>query len=99
MVGAALQRAEADVERLDVHYRRCSTGPVPAVDVGRLYSDVLDALGTHARSGRTALGAAAVVKRVALAHGLEAARSVPLPRLTRDEQAEAAWRRSRSRGG
>ena len=59
------------------------------VDVDRLYSDLLFELGEFARAGGTAVGAAAVVKRVALAHGVEAAARLPLPRLNRAEQAES----------
>lgn len=54
-------------------------------DVDRFYSDVLRELGVLAQRGGTATGAAAVVKRVALAHGLPSAKWVPLPRLNRTE--------------
>lgn len=53
------------------------------------YRDVLDALGVHMRRrDATAQGAAAVVKRVALGHGLPVAERLPLPRLTRAERDE-----------
>lgn len=69
-------------------------------DVDRFYADVLDALGDLARAGGSAVGAAAVVKRVALAHGVSLAESLPLPRLTRVEREElgvagASFRRVR----
>lgn len=59
-----------------------------AIDVDRLYGDILDALGALARRGGTAIGAAAVVKRVALTHGVPAAERLAVPRLTRWEQEE-----------
>lgn len=46
------------------------------------YRDVLHALGEHARTGGTAFGAAAVVKRLAVDRGLDVQR-LPLPRPTR----------------
>ena len=55
------------------------------VDVNRFYSDLVFELGELARAGGTATGAAAVAKRVALAHGIESAANVPLPRLNRAE--------------
>lgn len=69
------------------------------VDVGQFYSDLLYELGEHAARGGTAYGAAAVAKRVALAHGVEKADVVPLPRPTRAERAERrdrAWVRSQA---
>ena len=57
------------------------------VDVDSFYRDVLWELGLLAERGGSAVGAAAVVKRVALAHGLAVAAHVPLPRLTRAELA------------
>lgn len=81
-----------------------STGALEAfvaVDVNRLYRDLLWELGELAREGGTAIGAAAVVKRVALAHGLEVAKSTPLPRLNRAELEEFGRRgisRRRARG-
>ena len=58
----------------------------PVVDVDRFYADVLWELGELARLGGSAVGSAAVVKRVALAHGVAAAERLPLPRLTRSQQ-------------
>jgi hypothetical protein len=55
------------------------------VDVNRFYRDVLLALQDLALKGGTAIGSAAVVKRVALAHGVPAAEHTALPRLTRAE--------------
>jgi hypothetical protein len=52
------------------------------------YRALLYELAEHARSGGTAIGAAVVAKRVAIAHGLDVAH-VPLPRLTRAEELEA----------
>lgn len=52
-------------------------------DADRFYSDLLYELGELAARGGTATGAAAVAKRVALAHGLASAERHPLPRLTR----------------
>ena len=60
---------------------------VAAVDVDGFYRDVLHELGVLAQSGGTAIGAAVVVKRVALAHGFDVAERVPLPRLNRAELA------------
>ena len=58
----------------------------PAViDVDRFYRDVLYELGQLAVNRGTATGAAAVVKRVALSHGVPAAEYTPLPRLSRAE--------------
>ena len=59
-----------------------------AVDVDRLYSDVVHELGLLAQRGGSVTGAAAVVKRVALSHGVAAAAVVPLPRLNRAELEE-----------
>jgi hypothetical protein len=61
---------------------------VSDVDVDRLYRDVLYELGLLAQRGGSAVGAAAVVKRVALAHGVASAEYSPLPRLNRAELAE-----------
>ncbi|HET6964016.1 MAG TPA: hypothetical protein VFH58_04535 [Acidimicrobiales bacterium] len=58
------------------------------VSLERFYRDVLDALGAHARTGGTAVGAAVVVRRIAREHGLAMAERLPLPRLTRAEEAE-----------
>lgn len=69
------------------------------VDVGRFYSDLLYELGEHAARGGTAYGAAVVARRVALAHGVERADVVPLPRPTRAERADRrdrAWLRSQA---
>jgi hypothetical protein len=53
----------------------------------RFYLDVLWELGEFARrKSATAIGAAAVVKRVGLSHGVRGAESAPLPRLTRAER-------------
>ena len=66
--------------------------------VRAFYRDLLFELGEHAQRGGTAFGAAVVAKRVALAHGLAVAESVPLPRPTRAERDELAWL-ARSSGG
>ena len=58
---------------------------VVSVDVDALYRALLDELGLLAQRGGSAVGAAAVVKRVALAHGVAVAAVLPLPRLTRAE--------------
>jgi hypothetical protein len=51
------------------------------------YSDLLWELEAFIRRRTaTAVGAAVVVKRVAIAHGIESARLLPLPRLTRAER-------------
>jgi hypothetical protein len=51
--------------------------------IERFYSDLLFALGEYARKGGTAIGAAAVVKRIARGYGLASADRLPLPRFTR----------------
>jgi len=65
----------------------------------RFYSDLLYELGEFARRPTaTAIGAAVVVKRVARAHGVQAADRLPLPRFNRaerEDRAEAAWRAER----
>lgn len=61
------------------------------------YRDLIWELGEHARKGGTAIGAAAVVKRVGVAHGIAAAGRVPLPRWSRSEfeaLKASAWERS-----
>jgi hypothetical protein len=57
------------------------------------YRDLVFELGEHARRGGTAVGAAAVVKRVGIAYGLEVER-LPLPRLTRAEREDIGWGRA-----
>ena len=53
----------------------------------RFYRDLLYELGefSHRRTA-TAIGAAVVAKRVAVAYGIEAAARLPLPRLSRAER-------------
>lgn len=68
---------------------------VGSFDVERFYSDVLDAIGSHALNGGTAFGAAAVVKRVAREYGLAVAERMPLPRPTRAERDDLAWERGK----
>ncbi|MCU1495376.1 MAG: hypothetical protein JWO62_3140 [Acidimicrobiaceae bacterium] len=63
------------------------------LDPERFYAELLYELGEHAQRGGSAFGAAAVAKRVARAHGLEAASRFPLPRPTRAE-----WRELRESG-
>jgi hypothetical protein len=62
----------------------------------RFYRDLLYELGEFAqRRSATAVGAAMVAKRVAVAYGLEAAARLPLPRLSRAERegmADENWR-------
>jgi hypothetical protein len=55
------------------------------------YRDLMWQLGEHAQRGGTGVGAAAVVKRVGLAHNVGAASTTPLPRLTRAERDAVAW--------
>ena len=76
----------APVAAFDVaeHYRQA---------VGDFYRDVLWALGELAQAGGTAEGAAVVVRRVAREYGVQEAERVPLPRLTRAERDDLAWRR------
>jgi hypothetical protein len=67
-----------------------------SVDPEAFYRDVFHELDEfiHRRTA-TAAGAAVAVKRVAMAHGLEVADRLPLPRLNRAELAErgeADWR-------
>lgn len=58
------------------------------------YRDLLWELGEFARRpSATAIGAAAVVKRVAKAHGIEVADRLPLPRFTRAERESRASER------
>lgn len=58
-------------------------------ELNRFYSDLFAELGEFIRKpSATASGAAVVAKRVALAHGLEMAQYLPLPRLTRAELEE-----------
>jgi hypothetical protein len=57
----------------------------PTLD--RFYADLLHELDEFARRpSATAIGAAVVVKRVAKAHGVEAADRLPLPRFNRAER-------------
>lgn len=64
----------------------------------RFYRDLLYELGEFAhRRTATAVGAAVVAKRVAVAYGIEAANRLLLPRLCRAEREEATdetWRLS-----
>jgi hypothetical protein len=64
----------------------------------RFYADVLHELGEFARRPKsTAIGAAVVVKRVALVHGIQSAERLPLPRFNRaerEERSETDWRGS-----
>ena len=58
------------------------------------YRDLMYEFGEHAQRGGTAYGAAAVLKRVALAHGLAVAEHTPVVRPTRAEREtvrDAAW--------
>jgi len=71
--------------------------PVDAKGVlERFYRDLLYELGEFGRRpSATALGAAVVVKRVAVVHGIEVAERLPLPRLNRaerEDQADTQWR-------
>jgi hypothetical protein len=80
---------------LEVH--ASPAAPQPRTDpLEAFYRDVLHELGEFARRpSATAIGAAAVVKRVANAHGLEIADRLPLPRFNRaerEERAENVWR-------
>lgn len=61
---------------------------------GDFYRDLMYELGEHAQRGGTACGAAAVLKRVALAYDLVVAEHTPLVRPTRAEREtvlDAAW--------
>lgn len=51
---------------------------------------IIEALGEHARRGGTAIGAAAVAKRVAMDMGVNVSR-VSVPRLTRAERESLNW--------
>ncbi len=72
--------------------------PTPAVSAVQdaFYRDLLYELGEFARRpSATAIGAAVVVKRVAIAHGISSAEELPLPRFNRaerEERAEVRWR-------
>jgi hypothetical protein len=71
------------------------------VDVDRFYRDLLVAFDELARAGGSAIGAAAVAKRVGLVHGVAAAAVSPLPRLPRavlDELGLTGASRRRARG-
>lgn len=57
----------------------------------RFYADLLFEVGLHARTGGTAEGVGVVVKRVGLAHNVEGAATIPLPRLTRAERETTTW--------
>lgn len=61
----------------------------PSGALERFYRDLLWELGEFARRPTaTAVGAAVVAKRVAVAHGLEVAGRLSLPRLSREELEE-----------
>ena len=66
-----------------------------AGSAGAFYRDLLAALEANALRGGTAIGAAAVAKRVALDYGVEGAEWRPLPRLTRWEEERLAGPRAR----
>jgi hypothetical protein len=58
-------------------------------ELSRFYREFFYELGEFIRRpAATAAGAAVVAKRVALAHGLQVAQHLPLPRLTRAEYEE-----------
>ncbi len=62
--------------------------------VGGFYRELVWELGEHARRRGTAIGAAAVAKRVAQKYGIRDAEVVPLPRWNRAElegHAEFRW--------
>ena len=65
---------------------------------GDFYRDLMYELGEHAQRGGTAYGAAAVLKRVALAYDLVVAEHTPLVRPTRAER-ETVLRRGMGGGG
>lgn len=70
--------------------------PGPSAELEAFYRDLLWELGEFARrKSATAVGASIVVKRVALAHGIEVAERLPLPRLTRKEFEGLTWDRDR----
>jgi len=54
----------------------------------RFYSHLLREIDTHARKGGTGIGAGAVIKRVALEHGIPSASWKPVPRLPKSVQYE-----------
>jgi hypothetical protein len=57
--------------------------------LGRFYLDLIWELESFIRQPRaTPVGVGVVVKRVAIAHGVEVAQNYPLPRLTRAEERE-----------
>ena len=74
-----------------------ATLPVASTELlERFYRDLLYELGEFAeRRTATAVGAAVVAKRVAIAYGIEVAQRLPLPRLTRverEKRADDVWR-------
>ena len=84
--------------------RDCHTPSVPSASVGgssgfeAFYRDALWELHEHARKGGTAIGFAAVLRRLAHQHGQgEFADRVPLPRWTRTELEDGRAKRSKRR--
>ena len=73
--------------------------PDPSAALDAFYRDLLHELGEFARRpSATAIGAAVVAKRGALAYGVGAAERLPLPRFNRaerEDQAENEWRKRR----
>jgi hypothetical protein len=62
---------------------------VVAARLNRFYLDLQWALGEFIRQPKaTPVGIGVIIKRVATAHGVEAASVYPLPRLTRAEEGE-----------
>ena len=57
-------------------------------DVDRFYSELLLEIDKFARKGGTGIGAGAVIKRVALAHGVPSASWRKVPRLPKSVQYE-----------
>ena len=57
-------------------------------DVDRFYSALLREIDKHARKGGTGIGAGAVIKRVALEHGVPSASWRQVPRLPKSVQYE-----------
>ncbi|MEQ1702456.1 MAG: hypothetical protein ABMA25_20290 [Ilumatobacteraceae bacterium] len=74
------------------------------VDVDRFYLALLREIDVFARKGGTGIGAGAVIKRVALDHGVPAASWAQVPRLPKAVQYElgvagASYRRARRAAG
>src|SRR5207248_7650882 len=88
---ALLELRDRQASGLSAHVGGRGMVPEPGALL-QFYKDLIWALDEHARKGRTAIGAAAVAKRVARPYLGEAVERVPLPRWNRSELAARAWR-------